>query len=900
MDDNYENDIKVGDSASTVSHASSTSSARIIAQAKKESLLAKLKRNKEKDELEIKLAERKIKCEQERKERYLKREQERKLLENLAEQEEKEILRNTELELKRLELSINNTEVQAQLDAAVAEEAVLSGCFTQHNISNARDTPDIPSVTPHKSLTNISQDSTMTALIGALTAPKVDLMTFDGNPINYWTFTRAFEVCVDNVMTDPGAKLARLLHYCVGNAKDVIRFCSVMEPQEGYTEALRTLKERFGNDYLIAETWINKLTDGPQLKPTDNIGLRRLADEVLNCERTLHAMNRTNEIDTNRSLMKIVSRLPYHLQNRWKSLAIRVLDDSSRYPNLTKLVEFLNKVAKEANDPILNNGNINVTQDKRSVNLNIQTLNDKAEHTSCKCSLCKSDHDVINCPKFLKMNPRERLNVAKDRKMCFNCLKINHRSGNCFKSGQCDKCDLKHSPKLHDSFKQFSKPESTNFACSQSKMTLLPIVTVNIQSNKSNNVIKTRALLDTGSDRTFCTKQLLKELSIEGSMTDLSVCTLNGRNTIAVEEVDLIATGTENCPRKSRRSINLPKVLAVEELPTFQPKLNQFDPKKWNHLCEIDSYKGEENLKVGLIIGQDVPEALMPIEIRRGTSSDPYAVRTALGWTFNGPINSESPSDTLVFFTQTQSDVNLENQVSKFWKIEKLAEDKETAMSVDDKKAVNIWESSIEQINGHYQLAIPFKENSELPDSKTSALNRLYGLKRKLSKDNALFERYSNEINQLVEKGYAEKVTDDTETGDIVWYLPHHNVVNPNKPEKTRVVFDCAAEIQGKSLNKSVLQGPDLLNKLLGVLIRFRQERYAVMGDIEAMFHQVKVSPKDRDALRFLWWKDNDMNSTIEEFRMSVHLFGGVWSPSCACYAIQRTALDNATSYAND
>ena len=51
------------------------------------------------------------------------------------------------------------------------------------------------------------------------------------------------------------------------------------------------------------------------------------------------------------------------------------------------------------------------------------------------------------------------------------------------------------------------------------------------------------------------------------------------------------------------------------------------------------------------------------------------------------------------------------------------------------------------------------------------------------------------------------------------WYLPHHNVVNVNKPAKTSTVFDCAAEFAGTSLNKEVLQGPDFMNKLMGVLL---------------------------------------------------------------------------------
>ena len=53
------------------------------------------------------------------------------------------------------------------------------------------------------------------------------------------------------------------------------------------------------------------------------------------------------------------------------------------------------------------------------------------------------------------------------------------------------------------------------------------------------------------------------------------------------------------------------------------------------------------------------------------------------------------------------------------------------------------------------------------------------------------------------------------------------------------------------SLNSQLLQCPDLTDNLVGVLIRFREEPIAVMADIEGMFHQVCVSPKDCDALHF-------------------------------------------------
>ena len=106
------------------------------------------------------------------------------------------------------------------------------------------------------------------------------------------------------------------------------------------------------------------------------------------------------------------------------------------------------------------------------------------------------------------------------------------------------------------------------------------------------------------------------------------------------------------------------------------------------------------------------------------------------------------------------------------------------------------------------------------------------------------------------------------------------------------MVFDCAAEYESESLNKHLLQGPDLTNNLTGVLCRFRQELIAFICDIEAMFHQVKVNEEHRDLLRFLWWEDGDLTKEPKEYRMTVHLFGATSSPGCANFALKATAND--------
>ena len=71
----------------------------------------------------------------------------------------------------------------------------------------------------------------------------------------------------------------------------------------------------------------------------------------------------------------------------------------------------------------------------------------------------------------------------------------------------------------------------------------------------------------------------------------------------------------------------------------------------------------------------------------------------------------------------------------------------------------------------------------------------------------------------------------------------------------------------------------------------------ALMSDVEAMFHQVRVRPSDCDALRFLWWPDGNLDNQPEEYQMRVHLFGGASSPSCVNFALKRTAEDNIEGF---
>ena len=59
--------------------------------------------------------------------------------------------------------------------------------------------------------TTINDSSTNQALINAIRLPVTQLVTFDGDPLKFWTFIRAFEHSLENCTNDNAARLTRLL-----------------------------------------------------------------------------------------------------------------------------------------------------------------------------------------------------------------------------------------------------------------------------------------------------------------------------------------------------------------------------------------------------------------------------------------------------------------------------------------------------------------------------------------------------------------------------------------------------------------------------------------------------------------------------------------------------------------
>ena len=433
--------------------------------------------------------------------------------------------------------------------------------------------------------------------------------------------------------------------------------------------------------------------------------------------------------------------------------------------------------------------------------------------------------------------------------------------------------------------------------------TLIVPVVIHHNEDPDTKVI-VYALLDEHSNSCFISDWTLDRLGIDGEAVKLNLSTVLATGTISARKVyGLTVKGlSENT------EIELPGTYSRESINANRDQIpKSATVKEWPHLKQVAKllppYLSET--EIGLLIGCNVTCAIKPRDIVHGGEDDPYAVRTALGWGVIGMMRqgnnckdaygfsttSLESRTHFVFRTQVKEVSPL--QVTKMFEIDFNERQTEEVASQDDRRFIKKMKDGIHRRDdGHFEMPLPLKtDDVQLPNNRPVALRRLNQLKKKMLSNLKYRDDYKTFMENIFDKEYAEKVPDNELNLDkTVWYIPHHGVYHPKKPNKIRIVFDCSSEFEGEVLNRHLLQGPDMTNNLVGVLCRFRKDHVAFTCDIEGMFHQVGVNVEDRNYLRFLWWPLGDMNQTPVDYRMKVHLFGATSSPGCANFALKCAA----------
>ena len=182
---------------------------------------------------------------------------------------------------------------------------------------------------------------------------------------------------------------------------------------------------------------------------------------------------------------------------------------------------------------------------------------------------------------------------------------------------------------------------------------------------------------------------------------------------------------------------------------------------------------------------------------------------------------------------------------------------------------------------------------STLPDNYHAAFATLRKTEQTLSKDEQWAETYRKQMQDMLDRGVARKLSQDElqQWNGPTFYISHLAVVNPrSNSTPVRIVFNSSQVYQGRSLNSCLAKGPDCyMNNLLGILLRWREEKVALVGDIRKMFNSIHLRPLEQHCHRFLW-RDLMTDRDPDVYVITRVNMGDTPAPAISTEAIYKTA----------
>ena len=180
-----------------------------------------------------------------------------------------------------------------------------------------------------------------------------------------------------------------------------------------------------------------------------------------------------------------------------------------------------------------------------------------------------------------------------------------------------------------------------------------------------------------------------------------------------------------------------------------------------------------------------------------------------------------------------------------------------------------------------------------LPNNYGSALATLKNTERTLSKDERWADTYLKQMEDMVERGVARKLPQKElqDWNGPKFYIFHLAVVNTRSHSTpVRIVFNSSQVCQGMSLNSCLAKGPDCyMNNMIGILLRWREEQVALVGDIRKMFHSIHLKPLEQHCHRFLW-RDLETDQEPDVYVMTRVNMGDTPAPAINTEAVYKTA----------
>ena len=180
-----------------------------------------------------------------------------------------------------------------------------------------------------------------------------------------------------------------------------------------------------------------------------------------------------------------------------------------------------------------------------------------------------------------------------------------------------------------------------------------------------------------------------------------------------------------------------------------------------------------------------------------------------------------------------------------------------------------------------------------LPNNYQTVYTTLQRTEKTLSKDEKWADTYRGQMQDMVERGVARKLSPQELTNwtGPAFYISHLAVVNPqSNSTPVRIVFNSSQTHEGVSLNSCLAKGPDsYMNNLIGILLRWREEKVATIGDIRKMFNAVHLKALEQHYHRFLW-RNLEQHRPPDVYVSQRVNMGGKPAPAISTEAVYKTA----------
>lgn len=780
------------------------------------------------------------------------------------------------------------------------------------------------------------------------------LWVFDDKPARYLTWKFSFL----NVMSDLCATTLEHLDLLVNHLgheskrqAENIRNSNPRFPEK----AIDLIWERLDREYGSAESieWALKqrINDFPTLTDGDHkrfFDLSDLAAEVesVKCDhefRTAFAY-----YDSNSGINDFVRKLPRHLCEKWAVECDRykTRNNVSQAP-FSLLTKYLRDLARLRNDPSyvfdtppryssvslpqqpkLRNVQRNVYRSP-VVSSKIEVVPDSdlsATSSSVRCPIHgeNSKHALKDCVKFLAKTVKDRKNYLFQNGFCLRCSgSKRHFRKNCREKVKCIQCgSTEHDSILHPELgsgkTHEGESQQVNSSCTEvcntqysTSKSCAKILLVNVfRSDQPYNVRRVYCMIDDQSNKSLAASSFFDFFGERGPETEYVLSSCAGKFTTSGRKASgyIVQSLDESC------SLELPSLIECNDIPNNREEIpSPSVAHSYSHLRDVASRVPEldNDVDIEVLIGRDLIAAHHVLDQRVGGDRLPYGQKLPLGWVIIGDVclggvhqpKVISVSKTSILANGRPTHLGLCD--SEFWVKEdpifqRTPDDEKPGLSVQDKKFLGIMENGFRRTsNGQWEAPLPFNTSRPvLPDSKALALRRAKSFDASLKCNPDKCSQVVEFMKNLLNHHHAE-LAPELPPSQEQWYLPLFAVYHPQKPSSVRVVFDSSAKVQGVSLNTVLLQGPDLYNSLLGILLRFRREKVAVTMDVEQMFYNFKVPEEHRRYLRFLWHRDNVLSQPLVIYQMTVHVFGNSPSPAIATYGL-RKAVEGSSEDVKD